>query len=229
MDIRIRQLLDGAREARGLTVIIDVFRAFTVEVFLAQGGAESITAVGDRELAYRMKERDPSVLLVGERRGIKLPGFDLGNSPWEVTRTNVSGRRIVHTTSAGTQGIVNASGADEILAGSLVNAGAIARYILKRAPKEVSLVAMGLDACRESEEDTLCARYIKSLLEGEPLATVREEALHLRETTGRKFFDPSLPQFPEGDFALCTDVDRSDIVLRAVKTGESAYSMERVV
>ena len=57
----------------------------------------------------------------------------------------------MHTTNAGTKGIVNAK--------------AIAEYIKVKEPKEVSLVCMGLDALKETEEDSLCAYYIKSLLE----------------------------------------------------------------
>ncbi len=52
-------------------------------------------------------------------------------------------KRIIHTTSAGTQGITNASHADEIITGSLVNAKAIAAYIKQKNPEEVSLVCMG--------------------------------------------------------------------------------------
>ncbi len=72
----------------------------------------------------------------------------------------------MHTTSSGTQGIVNATNADEIITGSFVNAAAIVRYISKKQPKIVSLVCMGYACEYPTDEDTLCAEYIKNELEG---------------------------------------------------------------
>ena len=52
MDIQILHLNEGAQQARGLTVIIDVFRAFTVEAYLAQNNADKINPVGDVQTAF---------------------------------------------------------------------------------------------------------------------------------------------------------------------------------
>ena len=128
---------------------------------------------------------------------------------------DLTGKTIVHTTSAGTQGIANAVDAEEIVAGSLVCASAIADYIRRRNPKEVSLVCMGLAGREETDEDTLCARYIKSLLENQPRENMEEEVARLSRTDGAKFFDPAQQDvFPERDFHLSTQVDRFDFVLR---------------
>ncbi len=81
---------------------------------------------------------------------------------------NLQGKTIVHTTSSGTQGIANAKNADEIITGSFVNAGAIVRYIQKVKPEKVSLVCMGYACEYPTDEDTLCAEYIKNELEGIP-------------------------------------------------------------
>ena len=56
MKIKILQLIEGARQAAGVTVVIDVFRAFSVEAYLMSGGAEKIIPVGDIQLAYQYKE-----------------------------------------------------------------------------------------------------------------------------------------------------------------------------
>ena len=90
-------------------------------------------------------------------------------------------KRIIHTTSAGTQGVTNASHADEIITGSLVNAKAIAAYIKQKNPEEVSLVCMGWQCERDTAEDVLCAEYIKSLLEDKPYENIGERALQLKE------------------------------------------------
>ena len=215
MNIRILQLVEGAQQARGLTVIIDVFRAFTVEAWLSHNHAAAIIPVGDIQTALDYRANHPDALLCGERGGRKIEGFDFGNSPSAIEHTDLTGKTVVHTTSAGTQGIANALGAEEIIGGALVNASAIARYIRKQNPNEVSLVCMGLAGLEETQEDTLCARYIKSLLEDQPIADMDAEIDILKRTSGAKFFDPAQQDvFPEADFHLSTQVDRFDFVLR---------------
>ena len=217
MNVRILQLIEGAKEARGLTVVIDVFRAFSLEAYMLAGGAEKIYPIGDVELACRLKEENPSYILAGERHGKILPGFDTGNAPSLLSLIDARGKTVVHTTSAGTQGIANARYADEILGASLVNAKATAEYIRKSGAEEVSLVCMGLEALAPTEEDTLCAEYIKSLLTGEHI-DLAKEIEKLRYTSGAKFFDPAQNDvFPMEDFAMCVDADRFYFDIKLIK------------
>ena len=220
MEIRILRQLEGAQQAEGTAVIIDVFRAFSVECYMYAFGAAEVIPVKTVEEAFAYREKDPSVLLSGERNGFKVEGFDLGNSPDELKRFDLKGKTIVHTTSAGVQGIAAASKCDEILTGSLVNAKATARYLKEKDPETVSLVAMGWNAVKDTEEDLLCADYIRSLLLDEPMEDIREQALDLRNTEGRKFFDPERWEFVEGDFWMCIDIDCWDRVIRVVRTDE---------
>lgn len=229
MDIQILQLLEGAKAATGLTVIIDVFRAFTVEAYMMRNHAQKIIPVGDIQTARDYKSAHPDAVLCGERQGVIIEGFDFGNSPADLEHVDLTGKTVVHTTSAGTQGIANAAGADEILTGSLVNAAAIAKYILKKRPAVVSLVCMGWMTDYETEEDTLCAEYIKSLLLGQPLADIRQRMESLKYTSGAKFFDPAQQKvFPQRDFTLCTQLDTIPFVLRLVKDPAGLDHMERV-
>lgn len=219
MNIKILHMIEGAKQATGVTVIIDVFRAFSVEAYLMNSNVEKIIPVGDMQIAYDYKKKDPKVILVGERHGKILPGFDFGNSPSQLEGVDLTGKTVVHTTSAGTQGIANAKNADVILTGSLVNAKAVAKYILKNGYEDVSLVCMGLEAMAPTEEDTLCAKYIKSILEGNPIE-LKDEINNLKVTSGTKFFDLSQQDvFPKRDFYLCTDVDKFDFVLRLGSDG----------
>ena len=217
MNIKILHMVEGAKQATGLTVIIDVFRAFTVEAYLMNNGADKIIPVGDAEIAYNYKKDNPNIILVGERHGKILPGFDYGNSPSQIENIDFTGKTVVHTTSAGTQGIANASNADVILTGSLVNAKAIANYIKQNNYQDVSLVCMGLEAKSQTEEDNLCAYYIKSLLENNPM-DLTEEIEKLKYTSGSKFFDINQHDvFPEKDFFLSTEVDKFDFILKLEK------------
>lgn len=228
MEIRIHHLLEGARQAEGLAVIIDVFRAFSLECWLYAMGAREIRPVGAVGDALAWRGKDPEAVLIGERHGRKLEGFDFGNSPSSVVPQEVRGRRIIHTTSAGTQGVTGAVHAEEILAGSFVNAKATAAYILRKNPEIVSLVCMGKEGMAPAEEDELCALYLKGLLNDEGMSGIDERLQELRTGGGKHFFDPTLRDvFPEKDFWMCIDRDRFHFVIRIEKTWNGLVSVRQ--
>lgn len=230
MKIQILHMIPGARKATGLTVIIDVFRAMTVETYLMRNNAKRIIPVGDLQIAFDYKAKHPdSTILCGERKGIMVEGFDFGNSPSQLEHVDLTGKTVIHTTSAGTQGFANAINADELIGGSLVNAKAIVEYIRQKDPETVSLVCMGLNAKGQTEEDNLCAYYIKSLLENQPLADMEKQMHDLRYTSGAKFFDPARQEvFPERDFHLSTALNTCNFVLRLKHSPDGLHYMERV-
>lgn len=230
MEIQILHLIEGARQATGLTVIIDVFRAFTVEAYLIHKRAEKVIPVKDIQTAFDYKARHPDAIVCGERGGVMVEGFDFGNSPSQLERANLSGKTVVHTTSAGTQGIANAIHADEIIGGSLVCARAIAEYIKRANPQTVSLVCMGLDGKTPTDEDFLCAEYIKSLVEGKPFPELAQRIAQLKQTDGAKFFNPTLQDiFPERDFQMSVQADIFPFVLRLKQDpSEGLAYMERI-
>lgn len=228
MDIKILHMVEGAKEATGITVIIDVFRAFTVEAYLMANNTAKLIPVGDMQIAYEYKKEHADCILVGERHGKILPGFNFGNSPSQLKNINFEGKTVLHTTSAGTQGIANAKNAEEILTGSLVNAKAIAEYIKRKNPKEVSLVCMGLEAISQTEEDNLCAEYIKSLIE-ESEFDLEGEIEKLKVTSGAKFFDTAQQDvFPEEDFYLSTQFNKFNFVLKIEKDENGMDCIEKI-
>lgn len=228
MNIRILELIDGAKQAKGLTVVIDVFRAMTVEAYVIQGGAKDLIPIGSLDEAYAYKKDHPETILIGERGGKICPGFDFGNSPSQVKNFDFTGKTVMHTTSAGTQGIANAKGATEILTGSLVNAKAIAEYIKKSGYEDVSLVCMGLAGEKSTREDTLCAEYIKALVEGTE-CDLQKGIAECKVDDGAKFFDPACQDvFPEEDFHLSVEADKFDFVLRVEKGEDGLMHTVRV-
>ena len=223
------KIVNDAEQATGLAVIIDVFRAFTVEPYLINNGAKKLIPVGDMQNAYNYKKKDNNFILIGERNGIILPGFDYGNSPSQIENIDFSGKTIIHTTSCGTQGIVKAINAKKIITGSLVNAKAIARYITKNKINEISLVALCRTGKLPADEDILCAKYIKSLVEDKPLNNMKEEIEKLKITTGSKFFDKlKQKDFPERDFYLCTEMNKFGFVLKVKKDEEENLYIEKL-
>jgi 2-phosphosulfolactate phosphatase len=84
MQVEVFDHVAGAREARGIAVVIDVFRAFSVAAYAFDAGAARVLPVAAIEDAKALGRRFPGAVLAGERHARRLPGFDIGNSPTEV-------------------------------------------------------------------------------------------------------------------------------------------------
>lgn len=227
MVVNVVECLGGARQARGLVVVIDVFRAFSVACYAVDNGASDYLAVGDIDLARELAAERNGVL-VGERDCIKIEGFDFGNSPTEIEHEDFSGRTLVHTTSAGTQGLVGAVNADEVITGSFVNASAIVRYIKERNPEMVTIVAMGTGGTMRAQEDMMCAMYLKNELEEYPNSFKTLKKFLAGVDSAEKFFDPAKEYAPERDFDLCLDLDRFDFVLRAIPRSDGSVRLDKI-
>ena len=90
-------------------------------------------------------------------------------------------------------------------------------------------MCMGLDAISQTDEDNLCAYYIKSLLEGNTM-DLEEEIEKLKLTSGAKFFKEDLQEiFPERDFYLSTEVDKFDFVLKLEKDEKTGFDYIRKI
>ena len=224
MDISIFDFAEGANKAGGAVVVIDVFRAFSVACWLLANGASRIIAVDEPEEAWKLKgelaDLPGGAVLVGERGGKKLAGFDFGNSPTEIEKVDFGGRTIVQTTHAGTQGLIHAKNAEFLFTASLVNAKATALSLKKLAPAHVSLVRMGLEGRERSDEDDLCAEYLEALLTGRTFDVQGIRDKLRRSPYSARFFDPAKPWSPPTDFFLCTEIDRFNFAVRAARLGE---------
>ncbi len=114
--------------------VIDVIRATSTIVTALAHGATCVQPVASVAEAEALKEQNQSALLAGERGGKPLPGFDLGNSPHEVTAERVKDRRIILTTTNGTQALAACFGARAIVTASLLNLDAVAASLRELGP-----------------------------------------------------------------------------------------------
>jgi 2-phosphosulfolactate phosphatase len=220
MDIRIESLLAGAERATGTAVIIDVFRAFTTAAVAFANGASKIIMVGDVEEALALRAAGIGDLCMGEVGGRAPPGFDFGNSPFEVSKASLEGRTVLQRTSAGTQGIVAAKNATRLYAGSLVTATATARAVLRQSPAVVTLVAMGLEGTRRTDEDELCAIHLRNLMQGRPGNPFGTRDVILAGPQIPDFHDPAKPHLHPSDLDIALDIDRYDFaVLISIEDG----------
>lgn len=221
MRILKKDFIAGAKEAEGIAVIIDVFRAFSTACYCLHGNAKRIIPVGDIQETVFLKERLAHSVLIGERGGKKIDGFDFGNSPTELQYVDLRSKDVIQTTHAGTQGIVNAKKAGEVLTGAFVNAKATAHYIKSKDPAVVTLVRMGWQAETQSDEDNLCADYLESLLFEKDFD---EQAIRPRlqaSPCSARFFDPAKPWSPSSDFELCLRLNVFDfaVIAKIAKDG----------
>lgn len=157
-------------ELRNKTVVvIDVLRASSTIVTALLNGADAIIPVGDMGEASKIAQNVDSdkYLLCGEKDGLKIEGYHLGNSPSDYTREVVEGKKLIFNTTNGTKAIKKATNSSRICIGSFLNVTAVSEMI-KKQTNEIVLVCAGWKG-RLALEDMLCAGNILYHLFGEEL------------------------------------------------------------
>src|SRR5262245_44615053 len=117
--------------AGSAVIVIDLLRATTTICHALAAGAREVVPFReiDETLAAAEKAGRSGVLLGGERAGLLIEGFDLGNSPAEFTREAVAGRSVYITTTNGTRALYHARLARRVLVGAIVNLSAIVESV----------------------------------------------------------------------------------------------------
>jgi 2-phosphosulfolactate phosphatase len=214
--------------ATGLVVAIDVLRAFSTAAFALAAGASDILLVAEVEQAFGLQQRFPDSLLTGEVNGLPIAGFDFGNSPVEISRGDLRGRRLVQRTTAGTRGVVNSASARQILAASFACAGATARFIQRLGCEDVTFVITGAapderfdhSPIARGDEDAACADYLEALLRGQqPDSQPYLQRVRLAPAA-EKFIYPDQADFSPEDLAACTAIDRFDFAMPVERQGD---------
>ena len=214
MEIRIESLIEGAKRAYGTIVIIDVFRAFTTASVAFKHGANKIIMVAQPEEALKLREEGKGELCVGEVGGIPPPGFDFGNSPFELASGRIKGKTLIQSTRAGTVGVATVQDKGKIYAASLCNARATATLLLQEKPKTVTIVAMGLKGEMRTDEDEICALYLRNILEGRQPDTDAVERLIRTGNQIEKFLDDAHPYLHPEDVDYALQIDSIPIAIQ---------------
>jgi 2-phosphosulfolactate phosphatase len=216
--VKIRR--DEAASARGIVVVIDVIRAFSVAGYAFAGKAKGIWLVRTVEEAMALRELDPSALLMGEVGGRLIPGFDLNNSPTLIAATDLEGRQLIQRTGAGTQGAVGAAGATHTLLCALTNAQATADYARSLAAasgEPVTLLATGTTSGEgRYEEDDICADFVAALLQNrrdEAQDILARGVAHLEAINRFAEWKQGSSDFPLGDIDAVLSVNRFDFAI----------------
>ncbi|MBO4385363.1 MAG: 2-phosphosulfolactate phosphatase [Clostridia bacterium] len=141
-------------------IVVDVLRATTCMISALNGGAVKVVPTVDAgdavALASRLGARE--CVLGGERGGIKISGFDLGNSPAEYLSRTVRGKTVIVSTTNGTGALYSVRSADRILLGAMINRLAVAKAAAAEG-RDVLIVCAGTDG-QPSADDLTCAGAI---------------------------------------------------------------------
>jgi len=159
----LQQLTPQDTQGR-VVAVIDVLRASTtIAVALTNGARAIIPTESPDDAVTRSKHLERGVYrLAGERRMLKMEGFDLGNSPLEHTREAVEGKTVILTTTNGTRALLAVQGARDVVVASYVNLTAVSAMLRSalRGGADISLVCAGQDR-QFALEDAACAgRYV---------------------------------------------------------------------
>lgn len=176
-----------------VAVVIDVLRATTTISHALAAGATRVFPTLTTEDAFTMRktllEQSPcqSVLLGGERGGVLIEGFDLGNSPEDYTEVRVSGKTLIFSTTNGTRAMFRLLEADSIYLACFNNVDAVAMCLLK-FPK-ITILCAGTDG-KYTEEDMLLAGMLTERL---MRLSVECYALNTYAVAAKERWDTSFP------------------------------------
>ena len=157
---RVRVLLAPPRSsaarprAEECAVVVDVLRATTTLTVALGHGAARVRAAATPEQAAAERATHPDALLCGERAGLKIEGFDLGNSPFEYPVTAVSGRTLIFASTNGSQALLACGAARRRLLGAFVNLSALVERL---APERTVVIVCAGSSGRFAMEDAGCA------------------------------------------------------------------------
>lgn len=196
-----------------LAVVIDVFRATSTIATGLANGATAFFPIATVEEGLALKEKNPDVLLAGERGGEAPAGFDLGNSPRDFLPERVAGKRVFHTTTNGTQALVAVRGANQVITACWLNLGAVLTF-LRAADKPTLLLCAGTGRAFAMEDATLASAILDELDIDHPARSIyRSIAQRLPESlyesrNGRNLIRANRT----ADIEFCIQRDKFDIV-----------------
>jgi 2-phosphosulfolactate phosphatase len=158
------RLVEPEDLAGGAAVVIDVLRAATTIAYALDAGAVEIIPCLEVADALALAERFPAdrVVLGGERDGLPIDGFQLGNSPEQYCPARVAGKTIIFTTTNGTRAMAHAQAAREVLVAAFVNVSAVVARLLRW--EKISILCAGTDG-HHSEDDVLLAGLLVDRLQ----------------------------------------------------------------
>lgn len=167
-----------------IAVVIDVLRASTTIITALANGCTEVIPVQDvNEASVLARRLGGGFLLGGERQGLRIDGFDLGNSPREYSPEVVGGKKLVITTTNGTRAMRMATGAQQLIVAGFANLLAVSKY-LRAQERDVVIICSGREGSF-SLEDAVCAGALAKAVDPDTQADAARTALVLHKSAGK--------------------------------------------
>ena len=210
--------VEGARNARGTVVVIDVLRSFTVSAYALAGGARECRLVRTVDQARALAAKTPGAVICAEEDALPVAGIPISNSPTAIRYVDLRERVLIQRSTAGTQ-VAAAVQSANLFAASLVVATATAKACLQTNPETLTLVASA-----DHPEDHACAKFIEQVIAGERpdldelLQPLRNAERFRRAKSG------TWPGFPPTDLDLSLEADHFDFAMPVRRpAGDDGY------
>lgn len=218
-----------------ITIIIDVLRAFTVSKVLFEKGAKRILLALDQKQALQIKQqmKERSVLLAGEHRGLKIPEFDLDNSPYNINDSDLGYfDEIIQMTTNGTKAALNAKGSELVIVTGMTNAQATVKLIksellnwTKNRKPNIKFIASHPD----SDEDIACAEYMIELLENPRTDAAPYLTRVISSKVAKKFSDSQNLDFIIEDLHFSAQVEKSNYAMEVIYRRDESFIQKRII
>ena len=205
--------IEGARQAHGTVVVIDVLRSFTVSAYALAGGARECRLVRTVAEAQALAARTTGAVLCAEEDALPVEGISISNSPTKIQETDLEDRILIQRSTAGTQ-VAAAVENGDMWAASLVVARSTVQACLLRKPETLTLIASA-----DHPEDHACAAYMEAIVREEE-ADLERLLQPLRESDRfRRAMSGKWPGFPATDLDLALAADRFDFAMPITREG----------
>jgi 2-phosphosulfolactate phosphatase len=150
------------RQAEGITVVVDIFRATSAICTALQNGVREVIPVASIHDAKRYAQ-DDEVIIAAERGGEVVDGFEYGNSPLSyINNPKIIGKTLVLTTTNGTQAIDAAKEDGELVIGSFCNLKVLSEWLINEG-EDVMILCSGWKN-RMNLEDSLFSGALVDIL-----------------------------------------------------------------
>lgn len=196
----------------GIAVAIDVLRASTTIIHALEAGASQVIPCLEVEdaRAAALDLAPSDVVLGGEREGVAIDGFHLGNSPTEYTPDRVAGRTVVFTTTNGTRAVLQSRLADRVLIAAFANASAVAGQLA--GSEQIHLICAGTRG-QYGRDDVLLAGLLVELVlaRGDATYQLNAQAVTAKENWRSSFAFPAVPAAEPPEPAVLAEELRNSV------------------
>ncbi len=218
-----------------VNIVIDVIRAFSVSFYAFENGVKEIILVSNEEEALISRSNVDDVVLSGEIAGYKIEKFDFGNSPYDISNTNLNQKTLIQKTTNGVSVAVNSLDAENTFVTGFVNSFTLAEYIKKlikssnKKDFKINIIA----SHPSGDDDLACAQYLENLIleRSRDIKELEESTVNriIKSDAAQKFLDENNHDFSVLDLIMTMDTKKGDFVMEIIQDLDKIKAIKRSV